>query len=125
MQKIFKMLLGMLIAFMLLPALVFGASEITFQWDSNTEFDLAGYRMYQSAASGVYTYGSGSEALEIPVGTDTGTITVSDGTWFWVVTAYDTSGNESGPSNEVTAVLDSVGPNAPTNYIIKVIIKIQ
>ena len=119
MKKLFLILL-------LWPTLAFaGISNVTLQWDANTEPDLAGYRLYQATASGAYTFGPGNEALDIPAGTMTGTINALDGTFYWVVTAYDTEGLESIPSNEVTAHLDATGPEAPTGLTITIIIKVQ
>jgi len=39
---------------------------------------------------------------------------LADGTYFWAVTAYDTSGNESVFSNEVSKRIDSVAPAPPS-----------
>ena len=91
------------------------AMDVNFAWDANSESDLAGYRLYQSGTSGSYTYGSGNEVAEISAGTETCTIDVADGTWYWVLTAYDTNGNESGPSNEVSASVDQTAPAPPVN----------
>ena len=90
------------------------ASTLTVMWDKNTEADLAGYRLYQSDTSGKYSYGEDHAIATAPAGEETVTVNdVEDGTWFWVLTAYDTSGNESGPSNEVTKTIDTEAPNAP------------
>jgi len=91
------------------------AKDVMLTWDPNSESDLAGYRLYQSGTSGSYTYGSGNEVAEIPAGTETCTIDVADGTWYWVLIAYDNDGNESGPSNEVSASIDQTAPAPPTN----------
>ena len=81
------------------------ATNVSFQWDANTEADLAGYKVYRSdVSSSNYT-----EVGDIAAPTVTFTEeNVPDGTWFWVATAYDTYGNESEYSNEVTAILDTV-----------------
>jgi len=96
------------IAFMLVSSLVFASSIVTFEWDANTETDLAGYRIYQSTVSGIYTYGPTSPNLivTIPAGTEEATVEIGDGTYFWVATAFDTEGLESGSSNEITATLN-------------------
>ncbi len=89
------------------------AAVITFQWDANNEPDFAGYRLYQSNVPEQYTYGPGNEVAEIPSGTETVTITVPDGTWYWVLTAYNDAG-ESDPSDEVSKSVsgdDSSGSN--------------
>ncbi len=112
----------MIALFLLVPGVVRGASDVSFEWDANTEPDLAGYRLYQSTTSGQYTYGVTTAVKTIPVGTTTATVDVPvDGVYFWVVTAFDNGGNESGPSNEVTEVLDA--PPAPPKVFRNTIIK--
>ena len=121
-----KKLLLAVVAFFFMCGMAMAASNVTFIWDANSETDLAGYRLYQSQTSGVYTYGDGNQVATILVGTETVQITnISDGTYFWVLTAYDNDGNESVPSNEVTAALDTFAPGTPTKMVITIIIKIQ
>lgn len=111
MKKLFTLFACTALMLAAAPAM---AMDIGFAWDANTESDLAGYRLYQSDTSGSYTYLN--PVADIPAGTETYTQAgVSDGTWFWVLTAYDTEGNESGPSNEVTMTVDETAPAAPTN----------
>lgn len=101
-------------------------SSVTFAWDANTETDLVGYRIYQSNTSGVYVFGPDNCAADITKGTETATITgVGDGIWYWVVTAYDEAGNESGPSNELSASLDTVSPGSPVNVRITLVVKVE
>jgi hypothetical protein len=72
------------------------SQNVTLQWDANTETDLAGYKIYYGTASGVY-------GTPVVSGTST-TYTVTGlaaGTYYFAVTAYNTSGLESGYSNEV------------------------
>ena len=71
----------------------------TVSWNANTESDLAGYRIYAGRSSGVY----GSAGTPTNVGNVlSGTVTVdASGAWYFAVTAYDTSNNESGFSTEV------------------------
>ncbi len=85
---------------------VFGDRLITFGWDANTEADLAGYRLYEKLSDGSYS-------LVADVSELTHTITVADLVdKAWVLTAYDTSNNESGYSNEVSK--DTIPPDAPS-----------
>jgi hypothetical protein len=80
------------------PAL---AADVTLAWDANTESDLAGYKVYYGTASGVY-------GTPITIGTQT-TYTVTGlppGTYYFAVTAYNTSGLESGYSNEVSQTIN-------------------
>lgn len=96
---------------LLLPAIC-SAVSVEFSWDANTESDLAGYRLYQSQSSGVY---GDIPVAVISAGIETVTIDVtSDGTYFFVLTAYDTSDNESGYSNEVVVTIDTAPPDPPT-----------
>ncbi len=105
-NKMKKLLLTLM--FLFLCSSVFADTNITFTWDANTETDLAGYRLYKSDQSGVYTFGAGNEEAEIIITDTSKTILVADGEWFFVLTAFDTSGNESLRSNEVTLITDSV-----------------
>jgi hypothetical protein len=74
-------------------------------WDANTELDLAGYWLYQSERSGRYS--KSNRVLETPPATAICTVgPLRPGTYFWVVTAFDQSLNESGHSNEVSATID-------------------
>jgi hypothetical protein len=97
-----KALLGLavIILVLLLVPPVAHAGDVVLQWDANTETDLAGYKVYYGSASG--TYGS-----PVVIGKVT-THTLSQlpaGTYYFAVTAYNTSGLESGFSNEVSAVI--------------------
>lgn len=122
-MKILGIIAGILF---LLIGVCQAASNVTFEWDANSETDLAGYRLYQSQISGAYTFGDGNQVATILTGTETITITnTDDGIYFWVLTAYDTDGNESGASNEVTANLDTLAPGAPATLVITIIIKVQ
>ena len=115
--------------FIILAILIFASSamaatvELKFTWDKNTESDLAGYRVYMSATSGSYVKGATSpnyltgvtvtmpsvhpnEVLKQITGTDGQKI-------YFVLTAYDTTGNESGFSNEVNYTIpDTTAPAA-------------
>ncbi|MCG6906911.1 MAG: Ig-like domain-containing protein, partial [Desulfobacteraceae bacterium] len=72
------------------------AGSATLNWQPNPENDLDGYRVY---------YGTSSRTYGPPLNVDTTTCTLdplSEGaTYYFAVTAYDTSGNESGFSTEV------------------------
>ena len=129
-----RMLWGVaiMIGILLIPIIAWPATDLTFEWDRNTEPDIAGYRLYQSNASKTYVYGHDNCKKEVLVTTiehlNTLTLTnVQDGTWFWVLTAFDLDDNESDPSNEVSTTLDSISPGSPTglDIIIKIVIKIQ
>jgi hypothetical protein len=104
------------------PALA--TSNITLAWDP-TPSGVVGVRIYQSAAAGTYQYGSSSAVATIAAGTTQATLSnVPDGTYYWVATAYDAAGNESGPSNEVSATFDTTAPAAPGTLRIEVVVKV-
>lgn len=75
--------------------------------DGTVLTDLAGYKIYYGTISGNYTE---VKDVGIPSCSTTGdnrecSYTLEDlspGTWYFAVTAYDTSGNESDYSNEVS-----------------------
>lgn len=95
--------------------------NITFMWDKNTEPDLAGYNLYQSSQSGDYS----SDPSAVIIGDAnqyTYQVEMESGiALYWVLTAFDTSGNESGYSNEVTHTIyiDNNAPAVPQIFHIK------
>ena len=119
-----KKVLMFIAMFMVIPVMALAASNVTFTWDANGEADLAGYKIYQADTAGGQVIGSGNEIADLPAGTETTTVVVEDGTWYWVVTAYDLAGNESPASNEETKTLDTEAPQPPTNLWITLIEKI-
>lgn len=87
-----------------LPTIVHAAatSSATLQWAANTESDLAGYKLYQGTTTASY-------GLPIDVGNVTTHTTASlqaGLTYYFAVTAYDTAGNESSPSAEVSKYVE-------------------
>jgi len=87
------------------------AVDLTFQWDPNTESDLAGYRLFQRTSTSDYDYGNPTwdgMATEVTHSFDE----MEKVQYFWVLRAYDTSNNESGNSNEVTWIAPDVTPPA-------------
>lgn len=96
--------------------------RLTLQWDANTEADLAGYRLYKSTTSGSYTFGAANAVASYgKVTTGAADVTGAEGQRvYFVLTAFDLTGNESGPSNEVSYVIpDTTPPAAPKNFIVK------
>jgi hypothetical protein len=86
--------------FVLLTFSVFAGQNqsITLAWVPSQSVNVSGYHIYYGTASGYYTE-------KITVG-DVTTANISDllqgATYFFVVTAVDTLGQESVPSNEIT-----------------------
>jgi hypothetical protein len=81
---------------MIQASLIF-LSSLIISWLPNVEQDLAGYRIYYGTLSGVY-----SDTLDVGVNTSY-TIADLDSSqiYYFAVTAYDFSGNESSFSTEV------------------------
>ena len=99
-----------------LTSLACAGTSVTLQWNANTETDMAGYRVYQD----------GEKIADIAcMASDTACCTWTSGELNepheWYVTAYDTDGFESGPSNTV----DSYPPNVPENLNISINITIN
>ena len=108
----------LVIAIVLLFAATAMAADVSFRWNANTEPDLAGYRLYHKATAGVTTgdelivdIACGPNDLACALYTQTG---VPDGPHFWILTAYDQSGNESLPSVEQDRLIDKTPPAPPT-----------
>lgn len=75
-------------------------SSATLSWNPNTDADLAGYKVYRSTTSGVY----GAPVATLPSNVTSYQFTSLQAgfTYFFVVSAYDSAGNESGFSTEVS-----------------------
>lgn len=106
--------------FLLLLALFpgrLGASALTLAWDPNTEDDLAGYSVYYGIQSG--NYDSVIDAGNVAQ------YTVSnlepETQYYFAVTAYDTSGNESDLSEEVDSITSEAPPPGPPLEVVSVI----
>ena len=97
-------------SFLSLASQAEATGSVTLHWDQNVEPDIAGYRL-------LYGITSGSYSEQIDVGNTT-TATVpglaDGGTYFFVVTAYNTVMMESPPSNEVSATVGIAPPPTPT-----------
>lgn len=100
-----------------------GADSITnsvrLAWDPNPETDLAGYRVHRGIAPG-------TRLESRPAGLGTNFVwsgLVGGVTNFFTVTAYNTAGLESDPSNELSFRLPDV-PLAPTG-IVGVVVQVQ
>ncbi|MBX3305059.1 MAG: hypothetical protein KF751_03300 [Nitrospira sp.] len=78
------------------------SSSATLTWKANSETDLAGYKVYRSTISGKYDQGNVIAMLRGNVTSYQATGLQFGKTYFFVVTAFDIAGNESGYSNEVS-----------------------
>ncbi|MFT5422127.1 MAG: endonuclease I/subtilisin-like proprotein convertase family protein [Candidatus Endobugula sp.] len=75
-----------------------GSGIVNLDWDTNTEIDLAGYNIYRSTTSGGATTKINSTLVSGTNYDDSNV--VANTTYYYVITATDTSGNESTLSNE-------------------------
>jgi len=120
-----------LIALVALP-IVFSqegkTKDLKFRWEQPGDVtDLAGWRLYYGTASGHYT-DSGTLWPKVPPDAETEmtytnsyTLTITPDvsgpvTYYFVLTAVDTTGNESAFSNEVSIKIDMAAPGVPQNF---------
>lgn len=95
-------------------------NPIGLQWDANTETDLAGYYIYEAHTSDGQVIGTYMVSVPAPlVSFDFPPDSHVDGQYYWKITAFDTAGNESGFSNEVTADFNITPPSPPTGCSVK------
>ena len=91
--------------------------SIKLVWDANSEIDLAGYKVYSSNTDG------GSYTLIQDVGNVCELVldvtAKPNGPIYYVATAYDLRGNESGYSNQASYIVDHDPPQPPGGCKIK------
>lgn len=82
------------------------AVDVTLRWNANSESDLAGYTVYYGTSSGAYTQSinAGNVITTLVPGLSAGA------TYYFAVTAYDVSRNESGYSAEVSKLASDETP---------------
>lgn len=78
------------------------SSSAVLTWRANSETDLAGYKVYRSTISGRYEPRDAIAMLRKNVTTYQATGLQFGKTYYFVVTAFDIAGNESGYSNQVS-----------------------
>ncbi len=75
----------------------------TLTWNPNTEINVVGYKIYQSTISGLY---GDPIAVVDNVTRYVGTVrTEHDLKYYFTITAFDKSGNESAKSKEVSKLI--------------------
>lgn len=90
----------------LLQFSAFGESSVNLTWDRSEGDDVAGYKIIYGTASGVYT-----EFLSVGNVTNANVTDLIEGTeYYFAVTAYNSLGLESDPSNEVSYFVSVPGP---------------
>jgi hypothetical protein len=102
------------------------ALDVTLAWDANSETDLAGYKIYYgTTAGGPYNAAGSSDGASpilVPLSSLSNLVTpeftvhgLPDGAYYFVATAYNTEGYESGYSNEAAAQPPSPPASSPAN----------
>ncbi|MBX2991762.1 MAG: T9SS type A sorting domain-containing protein [Bacteroidetes bacterium] len=94
------------------PFAVAGVGQVNVGWDQSPEPDVMGYWVYRSAAANFIPAASNR------IGTATGNAFVDlnvsgSNRWYYRVTAFDSSGNESVSSGEVSVILTGAGGGQP------------
>jgi hypothetical protein len=86
------------------------ATDVSLAWDASVTPEVIGYKVYYGNSAGVY-------GASITIGNQTSyTVTgLTSGTYYFAVTAFDASGNESDFSNEVSQVIGSSGQTCDLN----------
>jgi hypothetical protein len=125
-KYIIFLILNLILIVLLSGQIVYGqTTEIVYNpsiasWDAVSDFDLAGYGIYYGEAGGPYTL---IEKFTLDSLSDINNpnysmvgITIPEGQWVAVVTAYDLVGNESGYSNEAPFGIDHTPPGIPSNF---------
>ncbi len=112
----YKTITGLFIILLLITTGVVFAGEAVLTWDpptTNTDgsplTDLGGYRIYYGVSSGNYT-----QSIDVGNVTTYQVTGLTDGvTYYFAVTAYDISGNESDYSNEVYKTITTPDTTPP------------
>jgi len=111
-RKYFQKYLGAILSFLLCLFSYANAGDLLVTWDPNNESDLAGYTIYYGTSSRQY-----SNDIDVGSMTSHQVQNLTDGIeYFFAVTAYDTAGNESAYSDEVSAIpggADTTPPVSP------------
>ena len=80
-----------------------GQYSVTLSWSRNRERDLAGYNVYRSTTSGSGYQRINSSLISVPKYIDKQV--VKGNTYYYVVTAVNTAGGESGYSNQFRVII--------------------
>ena len=81
-----------------------GQHSVALSWDASTTSGVVGYNVYRGGVSGGGPYSKINSALEASTAYTDNTVTAGQ-TYYYVTTAVDGSGNESGYSNQAQAVI--------------------
>lgn len=119
MKKIMKRIILIVLAVLLMSTMAQAAIiNLRATWTANIETDLAGYNLYRTDGTRLKI---NPTLIVIPAVQYDFSVTVPDnstGTMTFVLTAVDTTGNESPDSLTASRVYDLVPPVRPTGFII-------
>ncbi|MGC9325564.1 MAG: fibronectin type III domain-containing protein [Desulfomonilia bacterium] len=97
----------MVVGILLVPATFASAAIVRVSWNSNSEADLDGYRVYYGTSSRIYPH-----VVDVGLMNSTEINGLDTGVgYYFAVTAYDTSGNESGFSAEASILIPVPEPD--------------
>ncbi|MCK5596241.1 MAG: S8 family serine peptidase, partial [Candidatus Eisenbacteria sp.] len=91
-----------------------GEGEIDVSWDANSEPDFDHYRLERHTDPG---FGPGSDPFDWTLTFFPDSGLVPGETYYYRVIAVDANGNESEPSNVVSAIATDLAPSAPTGLV--------
>ncbi len=92
------------------------AESLRLLWDKNSESDLKGYKIYYGTAAGNY-----SKTVDVgKIATYTVNNLNASTTYYFVLTAYDSAGNESQYSKEVSGTTRAVDSTPPTIQLCRI-----
>jgi len=112
-----KLIIVLAMAIVFMASAAWAGTDISFEWNANTEPDIASYKVYRSATSGTGYIEVGTVTHPTVEFTE---LNVPNGIWYWVCTALDEYDNESAYSNELTNnILDTTPPGAPGTFRFK------
>jgi len=95
-----------------------GDGTVSLDWNDNSEGDLAGYNIYRSTTSGGGPGGYSQIDSLVAISEYTDDTVTNGTTYYYVVTAEDTSSNESDFSNEDSATPIDITPPAPPTGLV-------
>uniref|UniRef100_A0A6M3J749 Fibronectin type-III domain-containing protein n=1 Tax=viral metagenome TaxID=1070528 RepID=A0A6M3J749_9ZZZZ len=125
--RLIGMILLVLLTVSFAPAVEAGQAILSWQAPTTNEdgtplTDLAGYKVYYGKVSATYTIIKDiGNVLTYAITENALTYTITglgEGTWYFVVTAYNTIGTESAYSNEVSKVIKTV-PSKPVGCTVQ------